>query len=205
VREVAGSTPLFVASFTEVFDEFDPAAIQHLFLNWTPVSTSTPTKLRAYGLRRRQHYRMDAERAPGTTSYVWPASLLGNLSISRDFLGVVAWNSMERGGAARRIYVPLRIGVAASNKRNGSYELILVPAAELTEVYVSLALTNDTGKPVRQFKNSEALGYGYYPPYRGIRIPLSGLTQPGIYVLKVDAQQRDKGTSNTEAWFYHAM
>ncbi len=204
MREVAGRAPLLVASFTEVFEEFDPASVDHLFIEWTPVSKSAPTVLRGYSLRRREYYRMDSEREPGTSSWVWPASLLRNLNISKSFLGVVAWNMVEKDGTARQIYLPLRIGAAPSKKRPGKYELILVPGAELTAVYLSVALMDDGGKPVRYLTKSRELNHGYYPPFRGIRIPVSDLPQSGIYRIKADAKQRDKGTSNAEAWFYHA-
>ena len=47
--------------------------------------------LRAYGLRRKLYYRMDAKRPASPRWFDWPADLLGALNIPKRELGVVGW------------------------------------------------------------------------------------------------------------------
>ena len=202
VQPIAGSASLLVASFVAAFADFDARRVVDLRLDWTPASPFQPTFIRAYGLRRRQYYRMDTARAPGVRSFTWPATILGNLSLSRQFLGIVAWNEMDVGAQPRRVYVPLRIGAGAAVA--GGYELALVPSVELTEVYVSVAAVDGDGRTQRSYVQRRPLGFGYYPAQEPIRIPVAGLEQAGLHRIDIAVTQRDGGSANAEVWFVHA-
>ena len=193
IRQVSGSASLLIASFTQGFAEFNPRQGGVLPLDWTPAAASKATKLRAYGLRRRQYYRMDTEQPPGTRVYRWPATVLGNLDISKRFLGVVAWNELEVGSQTRPVYLPLRIGTEPPRAGQHEYQLILVSDVELMEVFLSLAAVDVNGKAGRYLMKDRPLGYGYYPREEAIRIPLSNLDLAGLHRLEVAATQRDGG------------
>jgi hypothetical protein len=203
LQPLAGSAALLFASFTEAFQAFDPRAGRNLQLEWTPVKGAGPTRLRAYGLRRRQYYRMDTERPAGTRSYAWPTTILSNLDLSRPLLGVVAWNEVNVGSQSRRVYLPLRIGAATAQGDPLVYELILVANVELTEVSLTLSLVDDEGRVRQVYLRNQPLGYGYYPSNQGIRVPITALGQSGLHRLEVAAKQRDLGSSTAELWFYH--
>jgi hypothetical protein len=200
VQPVAGSASLLVASFVETFAEFNPRTTSTLPLVWSPAQPSKPTLLRAYGLRRRQYYRMDAERPAGIRSYTWPATILGNLDLSRQFLGVLAWNEIDVGGQARRVYLPLAVG-ATPNAPGGSFELQLVAGTELTEVYLTLAAVSETGATRRTYWQRRRLGRSFYPAQQPITIPITGLEESGLHRLDIAVAQRDGGSANAEVWF----
>jgi len=202
VQPVAGSASLLVASFVESFADFNPRTTASLPLVWAPAEPSKPTFLRAYGLRRRQYYRMDAERPAGIRSYTWPATILGNLDLSRQFLGVLAWNEIDVGGQARRVYVPLKVG-AMPGASGGSFELQLVSGTELTEVYLTLAAVNEAGVTRRTYWQRRPLGHSFYPAQQPITIPITGLDQSGLHHLEIAVVQRDGGSANAEVWFAH--
>ena len=203
LQPLAGSAALLIASFTEVFQEFNPRAASHLQLEWKTVDGATPTRLRAYSLIRRQYYRMDAERPAGIRSYSWPTTLLSTLDLSRKSLGVVAWNEVDIGPQSRRVYLPLRIGAGAAPATPGGYELILVANVELTAVFVTLSRVDEDDRVQHSYMSKRPLEYGYYPPQQGIKIPIPGLNQAGVHKLEVSAMQRDRGSSTAEFWFYH--
>jgi hypothetical protein len=88
IKDVAGSANLLVASFTESFEDYDPASGTDLLIDWKAPERGE-VRLRAYALRRRLHYCMDTLRPGARTSYVWPSGLLNALSIAKQDLGVV--------------------------------------------------------------------------------------------------------------------
>ena len=202
VRQVSGSASLLIASFTRNFAEFDPRSGKDLRLEWVVASEARPTTLRAHGLRRRQYYRMDAERPPGTRSYTWPTTVLGNLDISRRFLGVLAWTDMDIGSGSRRVHLPLQVGSEPFRSPLRGYELILVPEVELTEIFLTLSSIGDG--PARTRFRDRPLSYGYYPQLQGVRIPISDLDRTGVYSLQIGATQRNGASTTTGFWFYHA-
>ena len=202
IQPVSGRASLVVASFVEAFADFDARNTRELRLDWTPASPSTPTFLRAYGLRRRQYYRMDATPPAGSRSYLWPATILGNLDLSRQYLGIVAWTDMATSAQSnRRVYLPLRVG-GGSNVERG-YELAIVPGVELTEVYLTLAAVSEDGRPLRSYMQRQPLRHGYYPAQQAIMVPLTGVDRIGLHRLDIAVTQRDGGSANTEVWFLH--
>jgi hypothetical protein len=175
--------------------------VANVRLDWTPTAPSKPTFIRAYGLRRRQYYRMDTERSSGVSSFIWPTTILGNLGLSRQFLGIVAWNEVDAGAQTRRVYVPLRVG--ADGPGGAGYELALVPSVELTEVFLSIAAVDADGRTHRASMPRRPLGFGYYPAQEAIRIPIVGMERPGMHRIDIAVTQRDGGTANAEVWFVH--
>jgi hypothetical protein len=198
IRKVAGST--FVASFTESFENFDPNASQNLLLEWTPPSKAS-VHLRAYSLRQKAYYRMDSVRPPESTSYAWPPNLLSTLNLRKKDLGVVAWISKLAGD--QDVYLPLRIKQNAVARRTRSYQLILFPGEELSQIFISLAPVKPDGSTGAFIVRDSAQGGSYLPAERAITIEIPELTQPGVYSLELGATLRAGGSWTTKFLFYH--
>ena len=199
VAEVSGSA-ILVAAWTMAFDDFESAKVDNVVLAWDAPDGAGPVHLRAQGLRRRLYYRMDAVRPAGNADFIWPANVLGELQLARKDLGVLASTLTTVGGVPRNVLLPLRISGGAATPRRAEYELVLVPGTEFGEVYLSL---EQVGTSPSVLRHEEALGYGYYPANRPLRIPVEGLSAKGFYRLTVAATLKSGGTATSELWLYH--
>jgi hypothetical protein len=202
VQPVSGSTGLLVASFTEFYEDFDPNALGKLAVEWSS-PTKAPVHLRAYALREKLYYQMDAEISSGKTAYVWPGDLLNALHLSKWDIGVVGFVEYRVGEENRTVYVPLRIR-QKNPKPTFSYQLVLVPGSELKEVFISLAQLGTDGQAHSFLISDRPLSKGYYPAERGILVEIPALTTPGVYYLEVGATNRYGGLITQRMWFYHA-
>ena len=200
VQEVSGA-PFVVASWTESFQDYDLTSKRPLIIEWQSLRGGGNVRLRAQSLRHRLYYRMDALRPSGSRSFAWPSDLLGALNISKGEVGIVATTRGLVGETERDIYLPLRIGQGGKAAAPGSYQLVLLPGAELKEVFITL--TAVTGNKSRILKDSEAVRYGYYPAERPVEIPISGVRAQGFYHFEVGATLKSGGASSAEFWFYH--
>jgi hypothetical protein len=201
-REVAGGADLLLVSLTESFADFDPAGVDSLPIAWTaPVYQSV--RLRSYSLRRKLYFRMDSRRSAGDTSYQWPTNLLRALRLSRSDIGVVAWVVLPVGETTRDVYVPVRIRGKGDSAPPRRLEMMLLPAAELTEVFVSLATVRADGGVGTYLQRDQPLGHGFYPAERGIRIPLPAVKASGTYLVEIGATLREGGAVTTRFWLHH--
>jgi hypothetical protein len=201
--QAVASPALRVVSWTESFEDFDPAVSANLRLEWSVPPGAGPVHLRANALRRHLYYRFDAIRPDGSTSYDWPVAMLRGLDLRKPELGIVAWTAEPVGGTPRDIHLPLRVGQASAPASARRYQLVLVPGAELIDIYLSLAPVQPDGQPGAFVQRDRRLERGYYPAERGIPIPIAGLTQPGVYYLQISATLRAGRSSTTRLWFYH--
>lgn len=201
VQEVS-STTLHVASLTTVFENFDARSGKDLLVEWRDPGAEE-IRIRAYGLKRRLHYRLDSRLPAGHESFRWSVDILAALDVARRDVGVVAWTRKTLGGTERSVYVPLKITQTASAPPTGGYELVMMPGQELEEVYVSVAPVGADGRPTTFFKDGEALGYGYYPAGRSISIPIDDPGEEGIYYLEIGALLKRGGATTTELWLFH--
>jgi hypothetical protein len=203
VKEVAGNSALVIASLTKSFEQYDPALGKDLIVEWSAVGNER-VWLRAYSLRRKLYYRMDTVRPPGSTSYTWPAVMLGSLDIEKKDVGVIGWTAYNVGNVQRNIYLPLQIAQQRRTPNTSDhYTLLLLSSVELEKVFISLTAPETNGRPGGFLRRDEELGYGYYPPDHPIDIPISGLKKPGVYHLEIGATLRAGGSTATELWFYH--
>ena len=204
IKEVAGSSTLVVVSMTESFEQYDATSGKSLYVEW-PALGNERVWLRAYSLRRKLYYRMDAFRPPGSARYMWPSGTLDALGIEKKDLGIVGWTPYTVGNAKRDVYLPLRItqqdGLIGGFK---NYKVLLLSSVELEKVFISLVSLDFNGRPDTFIRRDEELGYGYYPPDRPIDISISGMRKPGIYHLEIGATLRTGGSAATELWFYHS-
>lgn len=204
-HDVAGSTTLLVASLTASVAAFDPRKDGTLNVAWSAPDNARATRLRAFGLRRKQYYRMDTTRPAGEKVFHWPADVLANLNLTPNFLGVVAWSTIVVAGSKREVYLPLRIGpdnTGASRKRN---DLLLVPGAELAEVYTTLERLDPRTSEKTIAYEKRPLKYGFYPAERPVTIPVEGLGEPGYYLFTIAATLKYGGSATTEICFYHSL
>jgi hypothetical protein len=180
----------------------NPASRASLVLEWqTPQNEDV--HLRAKSLRRKLYYQMDTLRPAGVTSYSWPPGMLGTLGLGKNELGVKAWISLRRENTSQRVYLPLRIRQQAPASGSGTYQILLVPGAELAELYLSLAPGESNGRLGQFLSSRQPLRYGFYPADRSITITVPKPKAPGIYYLEIGATLRAGGSSSTKLWFYH--
>lgn len=197
-----GSTTLFVASFTEFFEQYDVKSGKPLQIEWDNLENKTGVQIRALGVKQKLYYRMDSFEPAAATSYSWSTNILASLNISKKDIGIIGTMRHNVGQVQRDIYLPLRIGQQASAVGGGVYNLALLPGVELSEIYVSIAPVGPDGHPQNFIKDNEKLGYGYYPAERIIEIPISGLNSTGIYYMEIGAALRSGGISTLELWFH---
>ncbi|HKH59216.1 MAG TPA: hypothetical protein VKA49_00215 [Flavitalea sp.] len=197
------STTLFVASFTEYFENFDNTG-NTILVEWDKPPANKEIHLRAQGIRPRLYYRMDAYSSGANTFFAWPSGVLSSLNIRRSDVGVIGRIKLPVGNTERFVHIPLRIRSQAEAKHTSTYKLVLMPGVQLTEVYITLSAVGQNGKPERFLKAEEALGYGYYPAERAVEISIGTPKEKGIYYLKLGAKIKSGGTKAIEFWFYNA-
>jgi hypothetical protein len=202
VREVAGSAGLRIASLTEPFEHFEITPDTRLHVQWTPPE-SAPVRLRASALRRRLYYRMDTLRPSGAKSYVWPANMLASFNLGTREIGIVGWTPLSIQGRKHDVYVPLRVARQTVATHSGNYVLVLVPGADLNEVYISLGAVQPDGRIGAFVKRDEPLGYGYYPAERAFSVRLAKPRTAGIYRMDIGATLRQGGSATQSLLFYH--
>jgi hypothetical protein len=203
IKEVSGGGGLQVASFTEPAAAFEIARGERLHVAWISPDAAA-VRLRAVALQRRIYYRMDVVRDRGPV-FEWPADVLVSLGLQPRDVGIVGWAERPIGGRAEEIYVPLRVGKATAPERTGRYVVRVVPAAELAELYVTLAALDPSGRETLVIQRDVPLGMGFYPAERAVSVPLPPLPQPGLYRLRLGATLRRGGPStNRSIVFYHA-
>jgi hypothetical protein len=200
-QQVSGSA-LWVASFTQSFEEYDLTSGADLLVEWA-APANLGVRLRAQGIKPELYYRMDAVDTGASHSFRWPSDLLAAQHISREDIGVLGWTRYSLGGVDRDVYVPLRIRQHKSAPETDRYELVLFPAVELKEVYLSLAAVGPDGRPRSFIEQGKRLGYGFYPAERPVRIRLRGLGDPGVYYLEIGAELAAGGTAALTYWIYH--
>jgi hypothetical protein len=199
VQQVAGAS-LTVASWTQSFADYDLASRQPLTLQWNQAPGAATVRLRANSLRRRLYYRMDAIASAGATSFTWPSELLVALGVASNDIGVTATARLKFGDIERDVHLPLRIAQGNPGQAS-SYRLVVLPGAELSEVFVSLSLESNGRTSVVQ--RAEPLRHGYYPAGRPIEVLIASLSARGFYHLEIGASTLSGGATTTDLWFYH--
>ena len=203
IREVSGGA-LEIVSLATTSPNYKIARDVPLLIEW-PAFGGAPVHVRSSGLRRNLYYRMDALRPATPSSYRWPSDVLSRLDLSRDDIGLLAWTDGPVSGAARSVYLPVRVTQEApvpanpsDRQKQGSleeYRVVLVSSVELQEVYVTLRGVENDGRPGKPIRSSSKLDQGFYPAHRPIliRIPFSELAnaKTGLFALAVGAELKN--------------
>jgi hypothetical protein len=197
------SSSLLLASFTSLFENFDANGVERLSVNWLSPA-KTPVRLRAYGLREKLYYQMDTVIPSDKTAYLWPATVLNSLHLSKQDVGVVGFTNFPVGGQDRTVYLPLRIS-DKSQKTAPGYQIVVIPGEELKEVFLSLAKIEADGQPHTFSISDRPLHLGYYPAERGIFIDIPDPGQPGIYYVEIGATSKYGNPLSKQIWFYHGV
>jgi hypothetical protein len=191
VKQVSG-TALALASLTSGFEAYDLASVRTLTFRWSGPADSL-IRIRVSGIQPNLYYGMDAAPAGTTRSYTWPASMIASLRIARGDIGALAWTRRKVGGISRNVYLPLAIDQGRPKPAAPGYTLVLFPGVKLREVYYTLAPADSLGRPREggYVYDHKALGYGFYPAERPIRIKIPSLDPPGLYYVEVAAERPD--------------
>jgi hypothetical protein len=203
VLEVAGSGDLSVVAFTAPAAPFTLKADDRLHVRWPQVPGNLPVRLRAVSLRPHVYYRMDAVRAAGTDGFDWPASLAVQLNLGAVDLGIVGWVQQTVGEKADDVYVPVRIGTSSELASKGYYVAQVVPGAELSKLFVTIAAVGRDGRDEKYLKRDEPLA-GFYPSGRPITVKFPVLPAAGLYRVRLGAVLKSGGAANKAFVFYHA-
>lgn len=204
IREV-GSTTLLMASFTSVFEAYDAAGAGDWTVTWPALTHAHEVQLRAQGLRRRLYYRMDTQRPADALTFAWPTELMSALSVGPRDYGLVVTTALTVGPATHQVLLPARVARAGTEVPVQAYELVVLPGVQLDELSLEVLAVESDGTTLRVVRPMQPLSYGYYPPERAITItlPLSLLSQPGLYRADLAAQLVGGGVSRNEVWFFH--
>ena len=196
IQEVAGSGDLRVISFAT---PIETASLQgaKLPLAWqAPPAAAGPVHIRAASLRSRHYYRMDAD-APGAPPFQWPTAVIKSEKLSGEEIALVAWTRVKLF-ENEDLYLPLRAGTRTN------YALGMLPGAELTELYVSLARLGADGRPAETLKKEEKQPSQYYPAGQRFEVPLGKLPGPGYYRVRVAGLARYGGSVTKSIVIYLA-
>jgi hypothetical protein len=202
---LVSSGALAIVSFTESFADYDPGSSTPLMLEWEAPGAGqvrAPVRVRAWPLRQKLYYQMDAVAGTGT-KFTWPVDVLRALDIHRRDIGITAWISSAVGDVNRDVHLPVRVRQGAAGPEADNYEVAIYPATELTEVYVTLSVVPARGGNKQVVRPARALDYGYYPADRRIDFPLDKPDAAGIYVLEVGASLIAGGSATASFYFFH--
>ena len=173
-----------------------------LTVSWRAVSDAAP-RLRARSIRPDLFYQMDTLRPKGTATFTWSTDVLRARGISPADLGVIGWVPLRIGNVEREVLLPVSIGRGPAGGGGARYTLVVVPRAEVREVFVALDRIDHAGQIVAPVRPRAPLRYGYYPRNRGLPIPIGDLTAPGLYYLELTLERRDGPIETRSVWFLH--
>ncbi len=199
-----GATTLWIASFTESFEDYKLNTNKPLLVEWDRPSASSVIRLRAQGVKRRLYYRMDTHLPAVNNSFAWANNVLSSLNIGKNDIGVICLTKLALGNKTQEVYLPVRIKQTGKSIRNKSFTLAIIPGVELSEIYTSLSAADADGKPGKYIVEDKKLGYGYYPADRSIATNVSGLVAEGFYYMEISAILKSGGTSTLGFWFYYS-
>jgi hypothetical protein len=197
---VSGST-IGVASFTKGTVSYEFTTIP-LEITW-PSGLDQPVRLRAKPLRPDLFYQMDTFQPATASSFVWPTDFLLQYQIKPQDLAILGWSMVPVGGQDLRVYLPLGIHQGDATPQGGGYNLLAVPGVDLAELFISIDLLDQGGRPERRVLERTALGFGFYPADSGVPIELPDLAGPGIYKVKLIAKLLNGIERPEDFWFYH--
>jgi hypothetical protein len=202
--QLVGSTTLTMLSFTASFGEFDPKTGEPLAIGWPPPPNASDVQLRALTTRPHLYYRMDTRVRADKTGYRWPTDVLAAVGLRRADIGLMGWTQLVVGGSGQEVLLPLSAsqGNPLSSTGKRAYTLVVQPAAQLSELYITVTRLASDGAAERVVQPTRELGYGYYPADNVIEIPIEAPTQRGVYAVQLGAKLRSGGVSTLRTLFY---
>lgn len=201
-RPVKASAVATVVSFTEWFEEFDTRVRRQITLEWTVPDTHR-IHLSASGHGPLSSYRMDTDCAPRGRSYGWPIDMLGSLRLSKKDIGVLASARYRIGSEDRPVLVPLRLSQQRPPIRARTYQLVILPHAEIREVMVRVVPLNRDGSRPSAGQYTK-LDRSYYPAAFPIAIPIPRPSTAGLHLVEIGLVRPRSGTQLLAVTFYNS-
>src|SRR5262245_45518620 len=197
-----GGTTLFIASFTEFFEDFKPAWGDSLVVEWRAAGDSV-LHIRGETWSRDRVYRLDAFRPSWSGSFVWPTNLLAVERVAQRELTVAAWTRQVVGDTVVPVYVPLRIRQRQAAKC-GSFRLVFWPGESLRDIRVSVVHLDAKGDATQVVRRDEPLKTGRLPAETPIPYVLDAATlgEAGTYHMRLALTLESGGTSDKDFWLY---
>jgi hypothetical protein len=185
--------------------DYNPQQTSTVVLEWnSPVVTQV--SVRAVGLRRGLHYRMDTRLT--AQSFRWPTDVISPLQITREQLGLVAHIRAVptlRMPQNSRLYLPVRLRRSLGSANNGCFSVIFRVAAELSAVDYSLQYRGASQQEDIGIVNSKDLELPYYPARQPIRFTMPCLQRRGLYSLTIHPTATNHGVTvpDLRIYFYN--
>lgn len=164
-------------------------AIGALTLRWNQFSGGD-VHIQAFPLVPRKHFRLDVLRR-AVASYDWNTNLVAKYLAPAE-VGLVAWTIAPVNGRNQRVYLPLAVG--SSGAPRGPYSVTLVPPADLSEVYLTVASIAPGERPLRMHA---PLKFGSYRKDQKIEVDLPLLPRAGLYRVELVGDRKDQGSVAT--------
>lgn len=181
---------------------FSPKQLKPLHISWVnPAPTHKVVDLKAFSLRPRLHYRMDARISPQSDSFTWDTRLLFHKQIllTPDELGLIACaeGCTESGTIPR--FLPVRVAQGHAPASDAQrLNLVVVPRIGLQELYVTLVGPLNSDGEGRVVVDEQPQQWGYYPAGRPVLITLDVSEHPGRYRVELAAELNTGSAATTD-------
>jgi hypothetical protein len=152
-------------------------------------------------MQRRLFYRMDTSIHSGSTHYRWPTDVLAAVNLAPVNIGLLGWTRLDVGRAEQDVYLPLAASQGNPRAATGPYTVLVRPAVELSELFLTVTRLADDGSPGLVMQPSHELGYGYYPAENPIEVPVDAPAERGLYAVHLGARLRSGGASTLQLIF----
>ena len=192
VEEVSGT--ISVASVHFPRRNFQPQPGTPVHFAWS-LPPSSEVRIQAASLLPKVFFRMDAVRPAGSTTYDWPTDFVNTVKLRLADIGLLSWANVEIGGEAQRVYSPVSV-----QDRSGEVEVVLVPEAQLEEVYYSVVKIDGRGRSEGTVVADRPLKLGFYPAGQPLTIQLPALEAKRVYRLEVAARLKSGGAINRDVY-----
>ena len=200
--QAVGGTMLALRSFTAAFNALDPTSAEPLVIEWPAPPGTRDVYLRALSMQRRLFYRMDTGVRTGSTGYRWPTNVLAAVNLKRADIGLLGWTRLAVGGAEQDVFLPLTANQSKPGASTGPYTLLVRPAAELGELFLTVTRLAPDGSPSGTLQPARELGYGYYPAENAIEVTIDAPVERGIYAVHLGARLRSGGAATLQFVFH---
>lgn len=192
VEEVSGT--IRVASLHFPRGDFQPRVGMSVRLAWS-LPPSNQVQVQAVSLRPKVFFRMDAVRPGSQTSYLWPTDFAEAVRLKSADIGLLSWTNLPIGGRTQRVYSPVSV-----KDRSGESDVVLVPEAQLDELYYSLVKIDGQGGVDTSMISDRPLKLGFYPAGQPVTIRLPALEPKRIYRLEIAARLKSGGAINRDVY-----
>jgi hypothetical protein len=201
IQAVSGTT-LALLSFTTVFGPVDVDSGQPLLIEWPSPPGTGDVQLRALSMQRRLFYRMDTSVPAGSRRYRWPTDVLAAVNLRRPDIGLLGWTRLVVGAERQDVLVPLSASQGTPAAAAGPYTFIVRPAAELSDLFLTVTHLAADGLPLAAVQPTRELGYGYYPAENAIEVTIDAPIERGLYEVRLGARLRSGGASTLQFMFH---